>query len=54
VRNIFLPPTSSKKFEDILEEKWYKILLEALQNLYKAIPRANVAVLEAKGDPTPY
>jgi hypothetical protein len=52
VRNRFPPPTSLKKLEDVQEE-WYKILLETVQNLYDPIPRT-VAVLKAKGDPTPY
>jgi hypothetical protein len=40
VRNRFPPPTSLKQLEDVLQEEWYKILLEI--------------VLKAKGGPTPY
>jgi hypothetical protein len=34
VRNRFPPPTSLKQFEDVLQEEWYKIALETVQNLY--------------------
>jgi hypothetical protein len=53
VRNRFPPPTSLKQLEDVLQEEWYKIPIETAQNLYKSIPRT-VAVLKAKGGPTPY
>jgi hypothetical protein len=33
VRNRFLPPTSLKQIQDILQEEWYKIPLDTLQNL---------------------
>jgi hypothetical protein len=46
-------PTSLKQFVDVLQEEWYKILLETVQNLNESIPRT-VAVLKAKGCPTPY
>jgi hypothetical protein len=32
--NRFLPTTSLKELEDILEEEWYKIPLETVRNLY--------------------
>jgi hypothetical protein len=32
-RNRFPPPTSLKQFEDDLQEEWYEILLETVQNL---------------------
>jgi hypothetical protein len=54
VRNRFPPPTSLKQLEDVLEEEWYKILLETVQNLYESIPRRIVTVLKAKGGLTPY
>jgi hypothetical protein len=54
VRNIFPPPTSLKQHEDVLQEEWYKIPLETVQNLYESIPRWTVAVLRAKDGPTPY
>jgi hypothetical protein len=54
VRNRFPPPTSLKQSEDVLQEEWYKILLETAVNLYKFIPRRTVAVLKAKDGPTPY
>jgi hypothetical protein len=44
------PPTSVKQLEDVLQDKWYKILLETVQNC----PRKTEAVLKAKGGPTPY
>jgi hypothetical protein len=53
VRNRFLPPTSLKQLEDILQDKWYKIPLETVQNLYESIPRRTTAVLKAKDGPTP-
>jgi hypothetical protein len=53
VRNRFTPPTSLKQLEDVLQEEWYKIPLETVQNLYESIPRRTAAVLKAKGGPTP-
>jgi transposase len=47
VRNRFPPPASVKQPEDALQEEWYKIPLETVQNLYKSIPRRIVAVLKA-------
>jgi hypothetical protein len=54
VGNGFHPPTSLKQLEDILQEEWYKIPLETVQNLYQSIPRRIVAVLKVKGGPTSY
>jgi hypothetical protein len=54
VRNRVPTPTSLKQTEDVLQEEWYKILLEIVQNLYESIPRRTVAVLKAKGGPIPY
>jgi hypothetical protein len=54
VRNRFPHPTSLKQFEDVLQEEWYKIPLQAVQNLYESIPRRTAAVLKAKGGPAPY
>jgi hypothetical protein len=54
VRNRFPPPISLKQLADVLQEEWYKIPLETPQNFYKSIPRRIVAVLKAKGGPTPY
>jgi hypothetical protein len=54
VRNRFPTPGSVKHLEDVLQEEWYKILLETVQNLYKSIPRRTAAVLKAQGGPTPY
>jgi hypothetical protein len=48
-RNRFPPPTSLKQLEDVLQEEWYKIPLQTVQNLYEAIPRRTAAVLKAKG-----
>jgi len=49
VRSRF-PPSSLKQ----LEEKWYSIPLQSIQNLYKSIPRRIQAVLQVNGGPTPY
>jgi hypothetical protein len=46
VRNRLLPPTSLQQLEDVQEE-WYKIMLETIQNLYKSSPWV-VAVWKAK------
>jgi hypothetical protein len=54
VRNRFPPPTSLQQLGDFLQEEWYKIPLEAVQNLYVSIPRRTAAVLKAKVGPTPY
>jgi hypothetical protein len=48
VKNGF-PPPSLKQLENILQEEWYKILLEAVKNLYKSIPKRTGAVLKGKG-----
>jgi hypothetical protein len=47
VRNRFPSPTSLKQLEDVLQEEWYKIPLDTVQNLYKSIPRT-VAIMKAK------
>jgi hypothetical protein len=54
VRNRFPSPTSLKQLEDILQEEWYKIPLETVQNLYESIRRRIASVLKAKGGATPY
>jgi hypothetical protein len=54
VRNRFPLPTTLKQLEDVLQEEWYKIPLETVQNLYESIPKRFAAVLKAKGGPTPY
>jgi hypothetical protein len=54
VRNRFPPLTSPKQLEDVLQEEWYKIPLETVQNFYESIPRRTEAVLKAKSGPTPY
>jgi hypothetical protein len=54
VRNRFPLPTSLKQLEDVLQEEWYKIPLQTIQNLYKPFPRRIVAVLKVKVGPTPY
>jgi hypothetical protein len=51
VRNRFPPPTS---LSQQVQEEWYRILLETVQNLYESTSRRTVAVLMAKGGPTPY
>jgi hypothetical protein len=54
VRNRFPPPTSLQQLEDVLQEEWYKIPLETVQNLSESIPRRIVAVLKAKCGPSSY
>jgi hypothetical protein len=54
LRNRFPPPASPKKLDDTLQEEWYKIPLEAVQNLYESISRGTATVLKAKGGPNPY
>jgi hypothetical protein len=54
VRNRLPPPTSLKQPGDVLHEEWYKIPLEAVQNLCESIPKRTVSVLKEKGGPTPY
>jgi hypothetical protein len=53
-RNRFPHPRSLKKLEDVLQEEWYKISLETVQNFYESISRRTEVVLKAKGGPTPY
>jgi hypothetical protein len=53
MRNRFPPPTSLKQLEDVLQEEWYKIPLETVQNLYESIPRRAATVLKVKGGPAP-
>jgi hypothetical protein len=54
VRNRFPPPTSLQQLEEVIEEEWYKIPLENVQNLYEVIARRAAAVLKATSNPTPY
>jgi hypothetical protein len=54
VKNRFPPPTSLQQLEDVLQEEWYKIMLETVQNLYKSVPRWTAAVLKAKVGPAPH
>jgi hypothetical protein len=53
VRKRFTPPASLKQLEDVLQEEWYKILLETTRNLYRYIRGRTAVVLKAKGGPTP-
>jgi hypothetical protein len=52
--NRFPPPTSLLQLDVFLEEEWYKIMPETVQDLYKSIPRRTVAVFKAKGGPPQY
>jgi hypothetical protein len=54
VRNRFPLPTFLKQLEDVLQEEWYKIPLETVQNLHESIPRRAVAVLGVTAGPAPY
>jgi hypothetical protein len=47
-------PTSLKQLENVLQEEWYKIPVETIQNLYEYIPSGTAAVLKAKCGPTSY
>jgi hypothetical protein len=51
VRNRFPPPTSLKQLEDVLQDEWYEIPLETVQNLYESIPRRTAVVLKMKCGP---
>jgi predicted Zn-dependent protease len=51
VRSRFPPSTSLKQLQDVLQEEWYKIPLQTVQNFYEFVPRRIVAVLKAKGGP---
>jgi hypothetical protein len=48
VRNKFPPPVSLKKFENVLQEEWYKVLFEIVQNLYESIPKKDCSSIEGK------
>jgi hypothetical protein len=48
VRNIFPPPTSVKRPEDVLEEECYTIPLDTVDNLNESISRT-AAVFRTKG-----
>jgi hypothetical protein len=54
MRDRFPPPTSLKQPEDALQEECHRSRKETVQNLYDSIPRRIMAVLKAKGGPTPY
>jgi hypothetical protein len=54
VRNRFPPPTSLKQLKDVLQEEWYKIPPDTVQNLYESSPRRTAAAVKAKGSPTSY
>jgi hypothetical protein len=49
-----LQPTSLGLLADVLQEEWYTIPLEAVQNVYESIQRKTIAVLKAKCGQTPY
>jgi hypothetical protein len=44
MRDRFPSPTSLKQLEDVLQEEWYKILPQTVQNLYGPILRRTAAV----------
>ncbi|MBJ4962393.1 transposase [Salmonella enterica subsp. enterica serovar Mbandaka] len=54
VRSRYPPPASLKELEQFLLEEWYDTSLTTIQDLYASILRGIQAVLNAKGDPTPY
>jgi hypothetical protein len=54
VRDRFPPPKSLKQFGDVLQEEWYKIPLETVQNSYESILRKAEAILKAKCGSAPY
>jgi hypothetical protein len=53
VRERFPPPTPLKHLEDVLEDKWHKLLLQTVQNFYESILRRIAALLKAEGGPMP-
>jgi hypothetical protein len=53
VRKRFPPPIYLKRVEDVLQEEWYKIPLDTVQNLHESIPRKTAAVLKTQCDPKP-
>jgi hypothetical protein len=54
LRNRFQPPTSLKQPEYVLQEEWYKFLLDCSKLVYESIPRMIAAIVKATGGPTPY
>jgi hypothetical protein len=54
LRNRFPPPTSLKKLENVLQEEWYKMQLQTVQNFYESIPRSIPTLLKAEGGPASY
>jgi hypothetical protein len=50
LRNRFTPLTSLEQLEDVLQEEWYKILLETVKTCTSPFQER----LKAKGGPTPY
>jgi hypothetical protein len=53
VRSRSPPPISLKQLENVLQEEWYKIPLETVQNVHQSIPKRIAAMLKAKRGPTP-
>jgi hypothetical protein len=45
------PPQSLQQLDDVLQEEWYSIPLETIQNSHEFIPRRIKAVLQAYGGP---
>jgi hypothetical protein len=54
VKNSFPPPTALKQLDDVLPEKWYKILLQTVQNAYEFIRKRIAVALKTNVGPTPY
>jgi hypothetical protein len=54
MRNKFPLPTSLRQLEDVLQEEWYKIPLQTVQNLCECIPRRTASVLKAQDGPAPH
>jgi hypothetical protein len=52
VKNKFPLPASVKQLD--VQEEWYNIPLETVQNLYESSSRRTAAVLRAKGGPASY
>jgi hypothetical protein len=51
LRNRFPPAISLKQRDYILEEEWYKIPIENVQNLHEFTVRRITPLLKAKCDP---
>ncbi|KLO06465.1 hypothetical protein SCHPADRAFT_838046 [Schizopora paradoxa] len=47
-------PKNKQEFWDALQEEWYGISLDYIENLYASLPRRVEALRKAKGEYTKY